>query len=43
MMREEGGPDLTIGKGAEDITEGVDPSTTSTQLKWSCSMERIGP
>ena len=31
--QEERGPNLTIGHGENDTTEGADPSTTSTQLK----------
>lgn len=40
---EEGGPNLSIGQGEEDTTEGANPSTISTHLKWPRVTKRSGP
>jgi len=41
-MQDEEGHDLSIGQEAEDIEEGMDSGTTSTQLKRSQIKERSG-
>lgn len=41
-MQDEEGHNLSIGQEAKDIEEGMDPSTTSTQLKRSRIIERSG-
>jgi len=42
MIEEERGLNVTIGKGTDDTMEAVDPSTTSTHLKWSRMTEQTG-
>lgn len=35
LTQDERGPKLTVGKRADNMTEGMDLSTTSTPLKWT--------